>query len=69
MVPDMDDKTHRLMYHQVQRTVTENHGYQVYASPDREGFVQCEEEYHTVKDQFAGPCDNGDWFLELLVIK
>ena len=60
MVPDMDDETHRLMYHQVQRTITENHVYQVNASPDHESFVQCEGEYHNVKDQFAGPCDNGD---------
>lgn len=50
MVPDIDE-TRRLMYHQVQRTVTENHGYQVYASPDCESFVQCEGEYHTVKHQ------------------
>ena len=69
MVPDMDDETHRLMYHRAQRTVTDNHVQQVYASPDRQSFVQCEGEYHTVKDQCAGPRDSCDWFLELLVNK
>ena len=68
-VPDKDYETHRLMYHQVQRTVTDNHVQQVYASPSREGFVQREGEYHTVIDQFASPCDSSDWLLELLVNK
>ena len=60
MVPDIYDETRRLMYHQAQRTVTENHMYQFYAAPDRESFVQCEEEYHTVRDHCADPCDSGD---------
>ena len=51
MVPGIDDESHRLMYNRVQRTVTENHGYKVYASPDCESFIQCEGEYHTVKHQ------------------
>ena len=58
MVPDVNDELHRPMYHQDQRTVSDNYVYQVYAFPERESFVQCEGEYHTVIDQCAGPCDS-----------
>ena len=69
MVPDMDDETHPLIYHQDQRTVTDNHACQVYPFPDHESFVQCEGEYHSVEDQCARPCDSSGWLLEFLVTK
>ena len=67
MVPNMKNETHRLMYHRDQRTVTDNHIYQVYTSPNHKSFVQCEGEYHTVKEECTGPCDSSGWFLELIV--
>lgn len=63
MVPDIDGETHRLTYRQAKRTVTDNHVQQFYTFSGRECFVQCEEEYHTVKGECAGPCDSDDWVL------
>jgi len=50
----------------IRRTITNNHIQEPGASPYREGFVQSEGEYHSVKYRQEGPCDSSSCLAELL---